>query len=329
MGGGKQHRRPPQAAGKLNGAGLPEAKSRANQHSHGNVTSSATKKPHHRAEGKAKGISLAMWDFEQCDPKRCTGQKLYRLGRLRKLKVSDSFGGVVLTPNASQTLSPADAEWVLGHGAAVVDCSWKELDQVPWTRMRMGAPRLLPFMVAANTVNYGRPMKLSCAEALAATLFITGFQAEAHQLLDTFSWGEAFFDLNAEVFSGYSKCTSSEEVVAFQREYLESARAEKVKGTENDEENDRGADGLGSDEEGLEDDPLMVNLNVRKGRDQPRWFEADSDDDDDEEDGAEEEEEDEEEGEANEEEEAEEGDTEIAPTVGEVSSPMDAPKTPA
>uniref|UniRef100_A0A1I8B1G5 18S rRNA aminocarboxypropyltransferase n=1 Tax=Meloidogyne hapla TaxID=6305 RepID=A0A1I8B1G5_MELHA len=163
---------------------------------------------------------LAMFDFGQCDPKRCSGRKLCRLGFIRQQKIGQRFPGILLTPTATSTLSPSDSKIVLSKGLAVVDCSWNQLDKTAFHRAKATEQRLLPFLLASNPVNYGTPCKLNCAEALAAGLYLIGQKEAAMNLLRPFKWGKNFFELNMEAFNLYSECSSASDIIKKQNELI-------------------------------------------------------------------------------------------------------------
>ena len=231
---------------------------------------------------------LAMWDFGQCDAKRCTGRKLARLGLLRELSTGQRFRGLILSPRASTVLSPLDRDVVATMGVAVVDCSWAQLDAVPFHRIRGRCERLLPFLVAANPVNYGRPWKLSCVEALAAVLAIVGREEEAAELLGKFKWGLAFLNVNAELLARYSRCSDADDVRRVQDEWVSGrGREAGEEGVVRDMSGlalrkEEGKDEAGERDSGSDDGLLFVNRNRQLQGKQRRW---DDDDDDSEESG--------------------------------------------
>ena len=120
-------------------------------------------------------VKTFIWEYNQNDPKRDSGSKLYRMKLTRHLKVGDSFSGIVLSSKAKTIISPMDRDILKSHGIAGINCSWNRLEEIPFDKMgKKRSHRLLPFLYAANSVNYGRPYKLNTAEALAACLYITG-----------------------------------------------------------------------------------------------------------------------------------------------------------
>ncbi|XP_036334854.1 18S rRNA aminocarboxypropyltransferase [Rhagoletis pomonella] len=175
--------------------------------------------------GRPPNFPIAMWDLNHCDPKKCSGRKLARLGLIENLRLGQKFPGLVLTPVGVSCVSPLDKEIVEAAGVAVVDCSWAKLEETPFNRMRSPHPRLLPYLVAANPINYGKPCKLSCVEAIAATLYICGYVAEAQWYMGKFSWGHSFIELNESLLKKYAECKSSEEIVRVQNDYLEQEKA--------------------------------------------------------------------------------------------------------
>ncbi|ORX99044.1 DUF367-domain-containing protein [Basidiobolus meristosporus CBS 931.73] len=179
-----------------------------------------------------------MWDFEQCDPKRCSGKRLERLGMVRSLKVTQGFRGIVLSPTGKQAVSPEDKDIILEHGIAVVECSWAKLDEVPLNRLRAKHNRLLPFLVAANPVNYGKPLRLNCAEAYAACFYICGLDEYGDEIMSKFKWGHGFKEINEEILKKYVACKDSADIVRVQNEWLASIEEDHQRKREEDDDDD-------------------------------------------------------------------------------------------
>ncbi len=168
-------------------------------------------------------IRLYAYHAGQCDPKKCTSRKLERLALLAFVPRPSSLpaGTILLTPSAERALSRSDAPRAERHGLSVLDLSWKQTEKRgAFPVVPKATARALPYLLAANPVNYGKPFILSSAEALAAALTIFGRQDEAAQLLAKFAWGEQFFRLNAEPLEAYRASEDSAEVVAAQAAFI-------------------------------------------------------------------------------------------------------------
>jgi pre-rRNA-processing protein TSR3 len=165
--------------------------------------------------------TLYVYDEGQCDPKKCTAKKMLRFDLAREIRSLREIphGAVVLNPYATKAISHEDSERAMEHGLVVMDLSWRNIDHFPKMRADV-AQRALPLLFAANPVNWGKPQKLTSAEAVAAALFIMGFDSEARHVLEKFGFGEQFLLLNREPLQRYSLAETSAEVVTIQEDYL-------------------------------------------------------------------------------------------------------------
>lgn len=166
-------------------------------------------------------MHLYAYDAGQCDPKKCTARKLARAGlitaitELRRIP----YRTILLVPMAVQALSPADR--ARATSLTVFDCSWNQIGPFEARLRRLHREkRALPYLIAANPVNYGKPCILSSVEAFAAALVILGEAGQAQALLQPFTWGTTFLQLNAARLQAYAAATSSGEVVARQQEFM-------------------------------------------------------------------------------------------------------------
>ncbi|HJJ28038.1 MAG TPA: DUF367 family protein [Methanocorpusculum sp.] len=163
-------------------------------------------------------IPLLSYRDNTCDPKKCTMKKLERFGMMKIAgKLSQIPKNTLLLDPRASVISPADKSRVTSITA--LDCSWEFLDALNVDRWQ--GRRALPFLVAANPVNFGKPFTLTSVEAIAAALVILGEAEQAQKILAKFNWGLHFLELNAEPLAEYAAAKDSAEVLQIQSEYLD------------------------------------------------------------------------------------------------------------
>ena len=168
---------------------------------------------------------LTVYHANQCAPKRCTGLKLKRFGLARvvnKIKFLPRRA-IVLNPFSEIAFSPSDKERIKDFGLVALDCSWEHAEKVMQKHVK-GTSRCLPILFAGNPVNYGKATKLNTVEALAGSLYISGFQKRAKYILSIFSWGHSFLEINENLLEKYATTNNSSEIVKIQNELIKDKR---------------------------------------------------------------------------------------------------------
>lgn len=159
--------------------------------------------------------------MHQDDPRKCTSAKLIRFKLAKPIRYLKHVPrkSVLLHPFAQEILFSGDRFAIENYGITLIDCSWKKAQKVFYKKFNCKSLRL-PTLLAANPVNYGKPHKLSSAEALAAALYIVGLKRYAEILLKIFKWGHNFIQLNRHPLNDYSLVSARENMVMIEKAYF-------------------------------------------------------------------------------------------------------------
>jgi len=167
-------------------------------------------------------IQLIVYHTNEDDPKKCSAKKLQKFGfvRLEKTMRKIPRHAVLLNPFAEKSLSREDLPIAKKTGLLAVDCSWKTAETTFKNLEKTTTSRALPYVIAANPVNYGKPFKLTTLEAFAAALYIFGEKEHAREILNIYKWGPHFLELNKQPLEDYQQADNSEEVIKAMKQYI-------------------------------------------------------------------------------------------------------------
>ncbi len=176
---------------------------------------------------------LYILNERHCAPHACTGLKLARKGLATEITANAAKrnGMLLLSPFSEEVLSKKDSKYAK-NGIIAIDCSWnriksrkddkKIIDSKIVAIFDSTSPirRALPYLVAGNPTNFGKPTILSTAESLAAALYVLGEKEQAAGLMAAFTWGHSFLELNFELLEAYSAAESPGEVLKIQEQVM-------------------------------------------------------------------------------------------------------------
>jgi len=167
-------------------------------------------------------IQLIVYHTNEDDPKKCSAKKLHKFGfvKLEKNIRKVPKHAILLNPFAEKSLSKEDIKIAKENGILAIDCSWKNAEKSFEYLYRKNISRALPFLVAANPVNYGKPFKLTTLEAFASALYILGEKEHAKDILNIYKWSPHFLELNKQPLEEYMKAKNSKEVIKIMRRYI-------------------------------------------------------------------------------------------------------------
>ncbi|EED43627.1 RNase L inhibitor protein [Enterocytozoon bieneusi H348] len=169
-------------------------------------------------------IKKYIYEFNECDPKKCSGHKMVKLNKVISINTHQKFFGILLSPIGKKIFSKKDLNKINNYGIGLIDCSWNKIKEFNFGKICQNTPlylhRILPLLIAANPINYGKPYKLNCVEALGGALYIVGLKDEAKKVFDGFSYGNEFFKINYELLEEYVKCETENEIRICENKYI-------------------------------------------------------------------------------------------------------------
>ena len=169
-----------------------------------------------------KEIKLIVYHANEDDPKKCSAKKMAKFNyatlktHIRKMPKD----AILLNPFAQKSISKEDLKIAQKNGIIAVDCSWKNAESAFDYLDKKNHSRAIPFVVAANPVNYGKALKLSTIEAFAAALYILDYKEKAEKIMKLYKWGKTFLTLNKEPLEDYRKAKTSREIIEAMNQYI-------------------------------------------------------------------------------------------------------------